>query len=214
MTGLRKGGFQLVGSPTTSVFALFLVLSSAAVAQESPSNKIVSVVGVVPNTIAFIPPVARAVLTGDPKQVDAALAERADINEVVRAKEGSRAGFTPIILAAALADPDIVKKLIENGARLSIPDDFHRSAFWYAAEIHSAEITQLLFAGKDASDAINMADYDLKQTPLQIAVRDDDFDLVQLLKSKGASADQKDILGETAIEYCRRDKNDACAFLQ
>ena len=72
----------------------------------------------------------------------------------------------------------------------------------------------MLFEGKDASDAINMADNDLKQTPLQIAVRDDDSDLVRLLKSKGASPDKKDILGETAIEYCRRDKNEACAFLQ
>jgi ankyrin repeat protein len=206
--------FSIVRLLRSSALGFFLVLPVTAIAQEPAANKLGSVVGIVPNTIVFLPPVARAVLTRDPKQVDAALAERADINEAVRAKEGSRAGFTPIILAAALADADIVKKLIKNGARLSIPDDFHRSAFWYAAETHNVEITQLLIEGKDAGDAINMADNDLKQTPLQIAVRDDDSDLVRLLTSKGASPDKKDILGETAIEYCRRDKNEACAFLR
>jgi len=200
--------------PAVRSLTFLLILSSAAVAQAPAADKLGSVVGIVPNTIQVIPRVAGAVLTGDPKQVDAALAEHEDINAVVRAKEGSRAGFTPIILATALAYTDIVKKLIGNGARLSIPDDFHRSAFWYAAEIHNLEIAQILAEGKDAGDAINMADNDLKQTPLQIAVRDDDSDLVQFLESKGASPDKKDILGETAFEYCRRDRNEACAFLK
>ena len=212
--GVRKMSVAVVRLLTARVLAFFLVLSGAAVAQELALNNIGPIVGIVPNTIESIPPVAHAVLTRDPNQVRAALEKRAGINEAVRAKKGSRAGFTPIILAAALADLDIAKLLIENDAQVSILDEFNRSAFWYAAEIHNIEITKILITGKGASDVINVADNDLKQTPLHIAVRDDDPDLVRLLKSMGASPDKKDILGETALEYCRHDKNEACALLQ
>jgi ankyrin repeat protein len=215
MTGLRKMSVPVVRSLTARVLAFFLVLSGAAVGEELALNKIGPIIGIVPNTIEFIPLVARAVLTRDPNLVRAALVEkRADINEKVQATKGSRAGFTPIILAAALADADVTKLLIENGAQVSILDDFDRSAFWYAAEIHNIDITKILVTGKGASDVINVADKDLKQTPLHIAVRDDDPDLVRLLKSMGASPDKKDILGETALEYCSHDKNEACALLQ
>jgi Ankyrin repeats (3 copies)/Ankyrin repeat len=215
LTGVLRMRVIVVRSLTVCVLVFFLELSRAVVAEELALNSIGPIVGIAPNTIEFIPLVARAVLTRDPNLVRAALVEkRADINEKVQATKGSRAGFTPIILAAALADVDVAKLLIENGAQVSILDDFDRSAFWYAAEIHNIDVTKILIRGKGASDVINFADKDLKQTPLHIAVRDDDPDLVRLLKSMGASPDKKDILGETALEYCSHDKNEACALLQ
>jgi ankyrin repeat protein len=208
----RPIGSALIRLISTGVVTLLLALLGAAVAQELSLKEIGPLISVAPNNIASIPPVAEAVLTGNPKYVTQAL-EKYGIDEPVRAKEGARAGFTPLILATALSNLDIVAQLVTRGANAGIRDDFNRSAFWYAAELHNIQITKVLTDAKGANDVINAADTELKQTPLHIAVRDDDPDLVVILKQMGASPDKKDVLGETPLDYCSHDKNAACARL-
>jgi ankyrin repeat protein len=168
----------------------------------------------VPNNILYIPPLAKAVLARDIGQVSKILDTREDINERVRAKEGVRAGFTPLILAASLSDPEITQMLVKRGARANVFDDFHRSAFWYAAFNESTDVTFALLGATGARDAVNAADDDFKRTPLHLAVHGNTPELAQLLLKLGASREQKDILGESAEDYCKRRSTEACAALQ
>lgn len=203
----------MVSSIGIRAVALLLALSSAALSQQPPSAIPIATT-IEPSTIAYIPRLAKAVLAGDQGLVFKALEEREDVNERVRAKEGARAGFTPIILAAAVSDPSIARVLIKFNADVTAVDDFNRSAFWYAAIHESVLVTEaLMSAPVDAKKVINTADADLKRTPLHLAVRGDAPELVRILVAYGASQDQKDILGETPADYCKRRPNAACTEL-
>jgi ankyrin repeat protein len=208
---VRKGA-AIVGSLVISITALSLAVSRIAISNE-PTPLLADGAIVEANTIESIPDLARAVLTGDPKEVDRWLSKGANVDEPVRAKKGARAGFTPIILAAAISDSQIAKKLIENKANITLLDDFHRSAFWYAALNQSDAVTAVLITARDANDVINAADDDLKRTPLHLAVRGNEVESVKLLLTKGASRSVEDIRGETPVDYCKRRPNDACMLL-
>jgi Ankyrin repeats (many copies)/Ankyrin repeat len=184
-----------------------LALSASALGQEGTSNIAVTIA---PNTIASIPPIARAVLSGDRERVLKAIEEFHNVDEQVRAKEGERAGFTPLILAAAVSDADTAQVLIKYGAKITILDDFNRSALWYAAVRQDVAISETLVKAPGSKDVINTADADLKRTPLHIAVRGAAPQLVSLLLNFGASKDQKDILGNTPLDYCQRTFTEAC----
>jgi hypothetical protein len=208
---VRKGA-AIVGSLVISITALSLAVSRIAISNE-PTPLLADGAIVETNTIESIPDLARAVLTGDPKEVDRWLLKGANVDERVRAKNGARAGFTPIILAAAISDSQIAKMLIENKANITLLDDFHRSAFWYAALNQSDAVTEVLVTARDANDVINAADDDLKRTPLHLAVRGNEVETVKLLLTKGASRSLEDIRGETPVDYCKRRPNDACRLL-
>jgi ankyrin repeat protein len=181
---------------------LLLAGSSVALSQERGPNVVINIV---PNTIEFIPLLAKAAMIGDRETIVKQIEKKDNVNERVRAREGARAGFTPLMIAASLPSPDIAKLLIDHGAKITIVDDFGRSAFWYAALRDSFSVSQVLATAPDASDVINVADSDLKRTPLHLAVRGESADLVRLLIDKGASAskEKKDYMGETPVDYCK-----------
>jgi ankyrin repeat protein len=209
---MRTSGGVTVCSSGICVAGLLLALLSAAVSQDLPFNANVKIAR---NTIDYIPPVASAVLTGDREQVIKALGASDNVNAIVRAKDGARAGFTPLILAATLSNPEIAQILIKNGAKITVLDDFHRSAFWYAALRNSPSTAEVLVTAPDVGDVINAADEDLKRTPLHLAVRGASPRLVTLLLKAGASAskEQKDIMGETPVDFCKRHSTSACKGL-
>jgi ankyrin repeat protein len=188
-----------------------LMLSGAALSQQAKLE--LDGVTIVPNTIEFVPPLAKAVLTRDAALVGKLIVNREDINARVRAKEGARAGFTPLILAASLSDIEIAQMLIDKGAKITVLDDFNRSAFWYAALNDNFELTTVLVRAEGARDVINAADSEFKRTPLHLAVHGHASQLVQLLVKLGASRDQKDVLGESATDFCKRRLTEACGGL-
>jgi hypothetical protein len=195
--------------------ALLAVLGAAAIAQEVlPANSSLDR-AITPTTIVFpIPPMSRAILTRDIKQVYSELeTKRESVNEGVRAKDGERAGFTPLILAAAIADPDIAQVLIKYGAPITALDDYHRSAFWYAALRDDVKLTDVLASAPGSKEVVNAADDDLKRTPLHIAVRGNEPELVQHLLSIGATRGRRDVLGETPVDFCKRRLTEACKAL-
>ena len=213
---MRTIGAAMVSSLGIRVFGLFLFFSGVAAGGDLALNVAPETgITVVPNTIVSIPLVARAVLAHDVEQLISVLEKGANINEPVRAKDGVRAGFTPIILAAALSDVPITKTLVEHGASVGIVDDFNRSAFWYAALRDNFAVTQVLMSAKGAEKVVDAADSDLRQTPLHIAVSNDDPQMVRFLIKMGPAArDKRDILGETPVDYCRRElDNAACREL-
>ena len=201
----------------THVATLLVATSIGALlqahAQDVPSSEVAIVSD---NAIEYIPPIAEAVMSGDPDRVREALKERADsVNDQVRAKKGRRAGFTPLILAAALSEPTIVGMLIEGGAKISILDDYNRSAFWYAAFREDVGVTEKLLNASSAEDVVNTPDFDFKRTPLHLAVRGNEPKVVALLLKGGASKSEteKDVLDETPIEYCQQRRTTACRDL-
>jgi ankyrin repeat protein len=181
----------------------------AAPPPKSPSSS----VQIVPNRIEFIPPLVKAVLARDPQQVRVELATQ-DINLRLHAKEG-RAGFTPLILAASLSDPQTTQILVEKGAKANVFDDFNRSAFWYAALNGNVEVIQALLGAAGAREAVNAADFELKRTPLHLAVHGNEPEIVNLLLKIGASPrEQRDLLGETPEDYCKRRDRETCLPLR
>jgi hypothetical protein len=125
--------------------------SYRSTASRHPPNKI----EIVPSTIEYVPPLAQSVLARNPGQVIRLLEAQANVDERVRGKDGARAGFTPLILAAALSDADIAQLLIGRGAKTTTLDDFHRSAFWYAALREDVKLTSILAEAPDAKEAVN-----------------------------------------------------------
>ena len=167
------------------------------------------------SSIESIPPLAQAVLSGDAKLVSQAIENAPkSVNDPVRARPGAHAGFTPLILAAALSEPDIAEMLIQNGANITVLDDYHRSAFWYAALREDVRITKILLKAQSVGEVVNTPDYVFKRTPLHVAVRGDEPEVVDLLLQAGASGTQKDILDETPREYCNFNFTDACKALR
>jgi ankyrin repeat protein len=165
----------------------------------------------------LLPPVAKAVIDGNMKDVkDLVQKEPQVINEEVHAKKGDMAGFTPIMLAAALSNAAMVKYLMSEKADITRLDADNRSVFWYAAFNGDTEVTKivLLSAGRlDVNKVINTADSDLMRTPLHLAVRRNEPQLVRILVDAGASDESKDISGETPVQFCKRNRTVACLEL-
>jgi ankyrin repeat protein len=192
--------------------AALLSLSGAVLGQQPPS--LANKVEIVPSKIEYIPPLTKAVLRRDPEQVSKLLEAPGNVDERVRAKDGAPAGFTPLIVAASLSDAKIAQMLVLRGAKVTEFDDFHRSAFWYAALNQSLGVTTVLVGAPGAKDAVNAADNDLKRTPLHIAVHGNSPEIVGLLLKVGASREQKDLLGETPDDYCKERSTEACEALR
>jgi len=199
-----------------SVVAVLLASFGPASGQAQTANATppVTLIAMEPATIARLPPLSRAVLTGDPEQVRQALEKAPEsINERLSVNDTAHA--TPLILAAALSDPEIVGLLVQRGANVTMLDDFNRSAFWYAALREDVQITARLVRAKGSEDVVNASDKQFRRTPLHLAVRGNASGLVSLLVGIGAGASelQKDILSETPLDYCKENFTIACKEL-
>ena len=108
-----------------------------------------------------------AITWGDMKGVIALVQKEPKIvNEAVLARKGEKAGFTPIILAAALANADMVKYLMSENADITILDDYNRSVFWYSALNGDFEVTKVVLSIAKppvVTSVINTPDLDLMQ---------------------------------------------------
>jgi Ankyrin repeats (3 copies) len=201
-----------------SITALAVLATSVAVSHAQTPDPLSNAGIVAPGTlIDYVPPIARAVLTGDSRQVSEALdKEPESVNAPIRAKKGARAGFTPLILATALSDRAAIGMLLQRGAKIAILDDFHRSALWYAALREDVGTTEILVKAESVEDIINTADTDLHRTPLHLAVRGNEPEVVELLIQHGASKSEseKDILGDTPADYCGINFTTGCKYLK
>jgi hypothetical protein len=190
-----------------------LLATLTVTAAQGQTANILADAGTPESAIDNIPLMARAVLSRDLKRVTQAIQEGQSVNEPIRLK-GGRAGFTPLILAAIISDPDIAAKLIENGADITKVDNFNRSAFWYAALREDVKVINALVNAPSAKEAINKADSDFLRTPLHLAVRGNQPSMVGVLLKYGASETDKDILGETPVDFCHHNPSVACKELR
>jgi hypothetical protein len=91
----------MISSLRIPTAVIFLAMAGVAFGQGAPAS-VNAPITLVPNTIEYIPPLAQAVLSHDREQVNKMLENGAKVDETVKAK-GARAGFTPLILAAAFS---------------------------------------------------------------------------------------------------------------
>jgi cytohesin len=107
--------------------------------------------------------------------------------EIVRRKKidpdfGDARGMTPLMQAAAGAQPEIASLLVEAGADVNARDKQGRAAIHYAAEARRTDlVTMLLDAGADI-DARDSAG----RTPLSVAYAQSDDELFAALIDRGA----------------------------
>ena len=123
------------------------------------------------------------------------------------AKTGRQAGATPFLIAAASADLDVMRLLLEHGADAELVTEDGNTALIMAAGIGSAtneeivpesdrvEALRFLFdAGARLDDA-----NELGETALHGAVYGDHVDVIQFLADAGANLNLKNKVGQTPL---------------
>lgn len=140
-------------------------------------------------------PIVEAVREGSVEKTNAALLDEASVH--TRSREG-----TPlIVLAVSVRSLDVVKLLIENGAR---PNDKSKkdetTALTLAAANGDLEIVTYLLDHKADIDEPG----ELRETALIKAARFQRNEIVKVLVERGADLDETDPTGATALEIAER----------
>ena len=141
---------------------------------------------------------------------------RRDLGEVKKllsrgADPNSRNGleFTPIFIAAASHQKDVVDALIAAGANVDAGSAYGNAVFFAASSANVGAMQTLLAKGASAQGARNDG-----MTALMTAAVAGAPPAIDLLLSKGVAIDQEDDNGTTALAYAARQGNDdACAVL-
>lgn len=110
-------------------------------------------------------------------------------------------GSSPLILACRFGHLNVVRVLLNNGAKIEEPKTPKGRTPLMVACAYSSGITIIkLLVEKGAN--INATAND-KSTPLMLAARMAKADVVEYLVSKGADVNAKDASGLTALDYAR-----------
>ncbi|GBF96492.1 hypothetical protein Rsub_09834 [Raphidocelis subcapitata] len=147
--------------------------------------------------------------TGDATSARALLSEASWVAaQPVDSKEDG--GATALMVAAAAGQLDVLALLLGAGASLDAIDDDGWTALHYAASHYSPGAVQALIrAGADVNAAagfnhIDDCDVEARVTPLHLAARYTDVEVLRLLIDSGASVSQTALSGRTAIDYAAR----------
>lgn len=104
-------------------------------------------------------------------------------------------GRTPLMLAAASGQPDVVIELLRQLAQANLADKHGRTALWYAAAAGNANAVDALLAAKASAEAADSAG----ATPLIVAAANGHDLVVASLLKAGARADTTTASGSTAL---------------
>lgn len=107
---------------------------------------------------------------------------------------------TPLIAAAFRGHAEVVRALLDAGARVAIRNVQGRTALHLAADQDRSECVALLI---EAGASLVAADY-LQRTPLHVAARQDNRACVALLIDAGAPLEARDSHGDTALACAAR----------
>lgn len=136
--------------------------------------------------------IGRAVSYGDPAIVRCLLENGVNIETLYDE------GMTPLLLAAAQGNLDIVKMLVEYGANIKAVDTYERktSVIWAVNNQHR-EVLQFLIDNGGDIEARQEANW----TPLMYAAYDGSLELVQCLVENGAKVNAVRNQVDTALDY-------------
>lgn len=116
----------------------------------------------------------------------------------------------PLLTAVRYGRTDIVKKLVEAGAKTDLQDSDGHSLLQLAA-MQGAEDTAALLLQKGHD--INQRDRQHGHTPLHWAVHYNRMQMVEFLLEQGADTQVKNNRGQTALQLARDRNNDSIAYL-
>lgn len=138
----------------------------------------------------------------------AALGERATVEKLTRVganpNQPDKEGQTPLFIAIALRNIEMVRLLVDKGASFEYRDDKKRNALDWAIEKECPVdfIAQLRVMGADpASPAI-----DSRRTAMHLAAEKNRPDLIEYLHTAGLSLNQQDSQGATPLHVAVANK--------
>jgi hypothetical protein len=112
-------------------------------------------------------------------------------------------GVTALIGAAANEDPQLVKKLLDYGAKVDVVTSKGSTALFQSVGKGNIDITKILL-DHGANINIQANNTAANVTPLMIAVYTKNKDMVKLLLDRGANRDLKAANGLTALDYAKK----------
>ncbi len=130
-----------------------------------------------------------AVWDGAPGRVSSLLSTWPELLEV---RDGN--GMTPLFLAAAIGQPEIVRLLLDNGADMHAANRFGAMPFHQAAYAGHRKIVEMLL---ERGEKVDVKDGD-DRTALHLTAWNDRQEIALLLIEKGARVDTGDSAGKGA----------------
>jgi ankyrin repeat protein len=126
----------------------------------------------------------------------------------IQLDQRAKNGDTAMMLAAYLEQKETVQRLIDAGAQVNQEG---WTALHYAAVVGNLEIVKMLIERYAYIDA----ETPNKTTPLMLAARRGEMNLVQYLITEGADISLKNMLGWTAYDFAvESERRDIAALLQ
>jgi ankyrin repeat protein len=126
----------------------------------------------------------------------------------IQLDQRAKNGDTAIMLAAYLEQKETVQRLIEAGAQVN---QAGWTALHYAAVVGRLDIIEMLIARFAYIDA----ETPNKTTPLMLAARRGEMNVVKFLIAEGADISLKNTLGWTAYDFAvESERRDIASFLQ
>jgi ankyrin repeat protein len=118
--------------------------------------------------------------------------------------EKGQQGVTPLMMACRQGQVDLVQALLEHGARVDATDDEGATALFYCTDDDTGTVVAktVLLAGANPNHSHQKWQKG-GVTPLMMACRQGQVDLVQALLEHGARVDATDDEGSTSLFYCR-----------
>jgi ankyrin repeat protein len=145
------------------------------------------------------PAVIIAVLSNDLEKVRVTVVQKRENPNLA-----DEQGRTALMHAAILGNTDIVKLLLDNGARIANTDVTGSTALHWAAERGNADVVRQLVAARAPVDTDNKRG----ATPLMLAAGSGSAETVDLLLNAGADPKRQDYTGRSPVDYAQ-DKRQA-----
>lgn len=143
-------------------------------------------------------PLVNAIRSGDTNKVYQLLSAKPQL-----VHQRTILGDTPLHLAVALGDANVVRRLIHIGADVNAKGDSRVTPLHEAAFYGKSEIAELLLA---AGADVNAVGYRHNNTPLHVATVHGHAGLAKVLLEHGADVNSQDTLGKTALQYAQEMK--------
>lgn len=146
---------------------------------------------------------------GDKKKTALVLLENgADVN--VQDESWIQSGATPLMLAVARGDPELVQAILDRGARLDTKNGKGGTALSLAKE-QGLEYIASMLEGAAGGSAGARAQAKALPTPLIDAIREGSLEKVKTLVAKGADVNSRTRSGSTALMFAAESNRPAIA---
>lgn len=136
-----------------------------------------------------------AALEGRLQAVLSALSKGADVNALDQERRSA------LMLAAFNGHTEVVRALIEKGASVNATDSMGRTALMFASSGPSPDTVRLLLENKAEPDVQDSGE---GWTALMFAAGEGLAEVVQVLLEHGADRMLKDVDGDTALDFARK----------